>query len=283
MGLVIVGTPIGHLADLSPRAAEALGSAALVACEDTRVTKKLLQAHGIETPTTSFHAHSSPSAMERLVERVLTGEQVALVSDAGMPTLSDPGRELVAAVRARGGAVTVVPGPSAPAAALAVAGLATEPHLFLGFLPRQGKRRRQQIEWLAQLPVTGVLFESPRRLPKTLAELAERLGPRTAAVARELTKRFEEVVVAPLPELAARFAEPPRGEIVVLVGPPAVESGPEDDAEDEATWLAEAARGLALGQAPSRLAKELAARSGRPRKTAYAWVMAAQRGGDGEG
>jgi 16S rRNA (cytidine1402-2'-O)-methyltransferase len=278
VALVLVGTPIGHLADLSPRGAEALRNAKLVACEDTRVTKKLLQAHGIETPTSAFHAHSSPAVLARLVERVLAGEDVALVSDAGMPTLSDPGRELVAAVRARGGAVTVVPGPSAPSAALAAAGLPTEPHLFLGFLPRQGKRRRQQIEWLAQLPVTGVLFESPRRLPKTLAELAERLGPRQAAVARELTKRFEEVVVAPLPELAIHFAEPPKGEIVLLVGPPAPQAGAEDDADDEAVWIAEASRGLALGQAPSKLAKELAARSGRPRKAAYAWVMAAQRG-----
>ncbi|MEM1024718.1 MAG: 16S rRNA (cytidine(1402)-2'-O)-methyltransferase [Myxococcota bacterium] len=280
MALVVVGTPIGHLGDLSPRGVEALKNADVVACEDTRVTRKLLQTHGIDVPVSPYHAHSPPAVLQRLADRALAGDDVALVSDAGMPTLSDPGRELVATVRSRGGAVTVVPGPSALTTALAACGLPTEPHLFLGFLPRQGKRRRQQIEWLAQLPVTGVLFESAQRLPKTLGELADRLGERPAAVARELTKRFEEVVVAPLPELAGHFLEPPKGEIVLVVGPGHSSPSEPGDELDESAWVAEAARGLALGMAPSQLAKDLANRSGSPRKKAYDWVMQAQRGDD---
>jgi 16S rRNA (cytidine1402-2'-O)-methyltransferase len=278
MTLYVVATPIGNLGDLSPRALDVLRSADVIACEDTRVTGRLTHHFGIDTPLVSFHAHSSPAAMARLVDRLRSGEQVALVSDAGTPCISDPGRELVEAARAQGIDVVPIPGPSALITALSAVGLPSEPLLFLGFLPRSGKRREQQLRWIAQLPVTAVLYEAPLRVPATLRELAERLGDRPAAVVRELTKRFESIAVASLQELAAQTPEPPRGEVVIVVAPSVDDEASAVDETERTSWVEEAARSLALGVAPSRVAKDLAARSGRGRKEAYQWVLQAQRG-----
>ncbi len=264
MSLFVVATPIGNLGDLSFRAVEVLRDADVIACEDTRVTRKLLQAHDIRTPTESFHAHSGADAVARWVGRLAAGTQVALVTDAGTPTVSDPGAALVAAARAADIDVRVIPGPSALTAAVAASGLPPEPLLFLGFLPRQGRARQTRIGWLNQLPVTGVLYESPIRLPATLRDLASALGDRPAAVTRELTKRFETVVRGTLPELAERFSEPPKGEIAVVIGPGA---GPGPSSWEQVDQALQA--GLSEGEPPSRLAREVARQTGRPRAAVY--------------
>lgn len=219
--LVVVATPIGNLSDLSDRAREALATADVVCCEDTRRTRALLAAAGIAAGRRllSLRAHNEAVRAEAIADRVAAGATVAYVTDAGTPGVSDPGDRLVAAVARRGLPVTVVPGPSAALAALVVSGLPTDRFCVEGFLPRRGAARAARIDALRTEPRTTVIFEAPSRVASTLASLADALGDRPAALCRELTKVHEEVRRAALSELAASaVADPPRGEVVLVVG-----------------------------------------------------------------
>ena len=266
-GLHIVATPIGNLADLSPRAAETLRDADRILAEDTRVTAKLLAHIGSKVPMRRYDDHSSDSERERIVAQL--GEQaIALVSDAGTPLISDPGYKLVRAARAAGHAVHTVPGPSAAIAALTLAGQPTDRFLFLGFLPAKAKARSDAIAEVADVRATLVLYESGPRLGATLAALAQQLGPREAAVAREISKLHEECVTGSLRDLAGRYSEmTPKGEIVIVVGPPTVKAAASDEQLDVA--LDEALARLS----PSRAAAEVAANLGVSRKRAYARAL----------
>ena len=266
-GLHIVATPIGNLGDLSPRAAETLRNASSILAEDTRVSAKLLAHVGATAPMTRYDDHSSDAERERIIAR-LGSEAVALVSDAGTPLISDPGYKLVRAARAAGHAVHTVPGPSAAIAALTLAGLPTDRFIFLGFLPAKAKARSDAIGEFAAIRATLVLYESGPRLGDTLGALAQQLGPRDAAVAREISKLHEECVTGTLTELADRYAETaPKGEIVIVVGPPAAAEAASDEQLDAA--LDEALSRLT----PSRAAAEVATRLGVPRKRAYARAL----------
>jgi 16S rRNA (cytidine1402-2'-O)-methyltransferase len=221
-GLYIVATPIGNLRDVTLRALETLAAADVIACEDTRVTRKLIEHYAIATPLTAYHEHNAAVARPRILEKLAQGATVALVSDAGTPLISDPGYKLVLATHAAGHAVLALPGASAVLAALAVAGLPTDRFTFEGFLPPKSAARQSRIAALARVPSTLVLFESGPRLAASLADLASGLGAREAAVCRELTKLHEEVRRGDLAALAAAHAEmdAPRGEIVIVIGPP---------------------------------------------------------------
>ena len=221
-GLYIVGTPIGNLGDITRRAVETLASVDAIAAEDTRVARRLLSALGIAAPRLiRYDDHADAADRERLIELLQHGKSVALVSDAGMPLVADPGLKLVQAAQAAGVKVTAIPGPSAALTALALSGLASDRFLFQGFLPAKDGARRKMLTELAAVPATLVVFESPQRLADTLAAMADVLGERPAAVTRELTKLFEEVRRGSLAELAAAYrAAPPKGEIVIVVGPP---------------------------------------------------------------
>jgi len=266
-GLHIVATPIGNLGDLSPRAADTLRRADRILAEDTRVTAKLLAHIGAKVPMTRYDDHTSERERERIVAQ-LGKEAIALVSDAGTPLISDPGYKLVRAARAASRAVHTVPGPSAAIAALTLAGLPTDRFLFLGFLPVKAKARADAIAEIANARATLVLYESGPRLGEALSALSEGLGAREAAVAREISKLHEECVTGTLSELAARYADaPPKGEIVIVVGP-AAEAAAATDAElDQA--LDEALQRLS----PSRAAAEVAERLRVPRKRAYARAL----------
>ena len=220
--MIVTATPIGNLGDITVRALETLQQVDIIACEDTRITRRLLRRYDIDTPTFIYHEHNAERVRPRLVARLLEGDSVALVSDSGTPLISDPGFKLVRAAVDAGIPVTTLPGPTAMIAALTVGGLPTDRFMFAGFLPNRSAARRRALEGLRALDATLVFYESPRRLAGTLADMAEALGSREAAVARELTKRYEEVVRGPLGDLARRAAKvpPPRGEIVILVGPP---------------------------------------------------------------
>ena len=270
-GLHVVATPIGNLSDLSPRAAETLKRADRILVEDTRITAKLLAHIGAKTPMLRYDDHTNEGERDRIV--AMLGEQaVALVSDAGTPLISDPGYKLVRAARAAGHAVHTVPGPSAAIAALTLAGLPTDRFLFLGFLPAKAKARADAIAEVAAIRASLVLYESGPRLRETLAALGEGLGNRDAAVARELTKLHEECVTGTLTELAIRYRDvAPKGEIVVVVGPPAEPSAATDHDLDAA--LDEALSRLS----PSRAAAEVAERLKMPRKRAYARALERSR------
>jgi 16S rRNA (cytidine1402-2'-O)-methyltransferase len=230
MGLVeVVATPIGNLEDLSPRALRVLREADVIACEDTRRTGKLCAHFAIETRKISLHAYNESRRLPELLALLEGGAKIALVSDAGTPLLSDPGEKLVRAALEAGHQVSAVPGPSSILTALVVSGLALRPFTFVGFLPRKGSARRRWLETLRTLPGSIVLFESPYRAARTLAELFEALGPRRAVLARELTKRFEEVRRGRLGELDASGV---RGEVTLVVEGAGHESP--DDAELEA-------------------------------------------------
>jgi 16S rRNA (cytidine1402-2'-O)-methyltransferase len=266
-GLHVVATPIGNLGDLSPRAAQTLRNADLILAEDTRVTAKLLAHIGAKVPMTRYDDHSSEAERERIVGR-LAEEAIALVSDAGTPLISDPGYKLVRAARAAGHAVHTVPGPSAAIAALTVAGLPTDRFLFLGFLPAKAKARSDVIAGVAGIRATLVLYESGPRLGGTLAALCQQLGERDAAVAREISKLHEECVSGSLADLATRYADAaPKGEIVIVVGPPPDEPEASDDQLDAALDDA------LLRVSPSRAAAEVAEKLGVPRKRAYARAL----------
>ncbi|HEU4705074.1 MAG TPA: 16S rRNA (cytidine(1402)-2'-O)-methyltransferase [Sphingomicrobium sp.] len=266
-GLYVVATPIGNLADLSPRAAETLRRADRILAEDKRVSAKLLAHAGARAPMSVYHDHSSESQRAAIVASLGT-EAVALISDAGTPLISDPGYKLVRAARAAGHKVLTVPGPCAAVAALALAGLPTDRFLFLGFLPPKAKARADSIAEVAAVRATLVLYESGPRLGGTLEALAAQLGAREAAVAREITKLHEECVTGTLAELAGRYAgAPPKGEIVIVVGPPAAGEAASDAELDSA--LGEALARLS----PSSAAAEVAGRLGVPRKRAYARAL----------
>ncbi len=266
-GLHIVATPIGNLGDLSSRAADTLSRADRILVEDTRVTAKLLQHIGAKVPMTRYDDHSSEAERERIVAQ-LGDKAIALVSDAGTPLISDPGYKLVRAAREAGHSVHTVPGPSAAIAALTLAGLPTDRFLFLGFLPAKAKARGDAIAEVTQVRATLVFYESGPRLGDTLAALAGGLGARDAAVAREISKLHEECVTGTLAELAERYTgAAPKGEIVIVVGPPAEAAAASDDALDEA--LDEALARLS----PSRAAAEVAALLNVPRKRAYARAL----------
>ena len=215
--LYLVATPIGNLGDLSPRAAEILGSVSLIAAEDTRHTRKLLSAHDLGTELLSYREQNHARVLQRILERLEKGQDVALVSDAGTPGISDPGQALVAAAVARGLRVSPVPGACAAVAALAASGLPSDRFLFVGFPPRKAGALRRWAEGLAREPGSLVLYESPQRIGKTLAILAELWPERRAVVARELTKLHEEMDHGELPELASRWDKEVRGELVLVV------------------------------------------------------------------
>ena len=266
-GLHIVATPIGNLGDLGSRAAETLRKADRILVEDTRVTSKLLAHIGAKANMVRYDDHSSQAERDRIVSR-LGDEAVALVSDAGTPLISDPGYKLVRAARAAGHAVHSVPGPSAVIAALTLAGLPTDRFLFLGFLSAKAKARRDAIAEIAGVRATLVAYESGPRLGETLAALSGGLGPREAAVVREISKLHEECVTGGLADLAERYAElSPKGEIVIVVGPPSDDAEPDDE-------MLEAAIDEALSRlSPSRAAAEVAEKLNVPRKRAYARAL----------
>jgi 16S rRNA (cytidine1402-2'-O)-methyltransferase len=250
--LVVCPTPIGNLEDVTLRVLRELGEADLVLCEDTRRTRGLLERHGVHARLMSFHRHNEAARTAEIVPRLEAGERIAVASDAGLPGVNDPGARLVAAAIERGIPVTVLPGPSAVETALVASGLVGERYAFVGYLPRA---REALARLWAELPVGGptVAFESPRRLPASLASLAAHDPARRVAVCRELTKRFEQVVRGSAVELAARFAEPPKGEVTLVVGPPRPVERDEESAVAAVSELVDA--GL-----PRRKAAELVAR-----------------------
>ncbi|MEA3052196.1 MAG: rRNA (cytidine1402-2-O)-methyltransferase [Sphingomonadales bacterium] len=262
-GLYIVATPIGNLSDLSPRAAGILARADLIAVEDSRDTAKLLNHIGVKRPMLPYHDHNADRVRPQLLERMRDGA-VALVSDAGTPLISDPGYKLVRDARAAGIEVVTIPGPSAVVAALTLAGLPTDRFLFLGFLPPKAGAKAAAIAEVAALRATLVLYESGPRLAATLEALRQGLGDREAAVAREISKKFEETVTGSLSELAGRYAEaPPKGEIVIVVAPPG-----EAEAVGEAE-VDDALREAMARLSPSRAAAEVAETLGVPKRQAY--------------
>jgi 16S rRNA (cytidine1402-2'-O)-methyltransferase len=231
-GLYVVATPIGNLGDITIRALEILSSCDLIACEDTRVTAKLLRHFNISTKTIPYHEHNASSTGPKLLARLEAGETIAVVSDAGMPLVSDPGHRLVEQALERDIAVHTLPGATAPVTALVGSGLPSDTFIFAGFLPSKQGARLKRLETFASTPATLVYFESPNRLAKTLADMAAVYGSnRDAAVARELTKLHEEIVRKPLGDLLAHYeGQRTKGEIVILVGPPAEETMDDPDA-----------------------------------------------------
>lgn len=272
--LHIVATPIGNLEDVTLRALRVLAEADLVLAEDTRHTRILLDRHGIAARPLSLHSHNEAARIERVLAALSEGRSVALVSDAGTPLVSDPGERLVAAAIEAGHAVSPIPGASAVPAALSASGLPASPFTFLGFLPRKAGERRALLARLRGAPETLVFFESPRRLPATLAHLAEGLGDRPACVARELTKLHEELARGSLAELAARFADGARGEVTVVVaGAEAADERPLSEADLDAR-IREA---LASGESARDLAARLAGETGASRRRVYNRVLALRR------
>lgn len=268
-GLYVVSTPIGNLGDVTIRALETLAAADLVCCEDTRVTRILFNRYGLKTPLRTYHEHNAAAERPRILAALAAGCAVALVSDAGTPLLSDPGFKLVEAAAAAGHRVIPIPGASALLAGLVASGLPSDTVLFAGFLPTRSEARRHRIEELAPVRATLVVYESPHRLAESLADMAAILGPdRRAAVGRELTKAFEEVVRGDLATLAARWADKdPRGEIVVVVAPPAEAEASEADVD---RLLAAALARLPPGKAAAEVARLL----GADRKALYERALA---------
>jgi 16S rRNA (cytidine1402-2'-O)-methyltransferase len=269
--LYLCATPIGNLEDMTFRALRVLREAAVVAAEDTRHTRKLFSHFDIHTPLVSYHEHNKTARGPELVARLLAGEDVAVVSDAGLPGVSDPGADLVRLALAAGVTVTPVPGPNAALTALVASGLDSGMFLFVGFLPRAAKRRRELLGSLAALPYTLIFYESPHRLTATLAELADAFGDRPAAAGRELTKKFEEFVRGSLSGLGTRFAaQAPRGEFTLVVAGgtgqvPA--AGPTDDPAAAVATL------VAGGMAKKEAIRQVAVRSGLPRRAVYQAVL----------
>ena len=272
-GLVLVSTPIGNLGDMTYRAVAALQAAELILCEDTRTTATLLRHYGIATRTAALHDHNEDQQIPFLLARLTAGARIALVSDAGTPLVSDPGYRLVRAALAAGVTVTATPGANAVTTALTLSGLPPHPFLFMGFPPPRAAARQALFSRLraieqAGLSATLIFYESPHRTGETLADLAAIFGERPAAMARELTKRFEEVVRAPLTELAAQFANvAPRGEVTLVVGPAPEE--PATQAADLDALLVEAMRSESLREA----AAGVAAVTGLPRKQVYSRAL----------
>ena len=266
--LTIVATPIGNLGDFTPRAAEALAGADIIACEDTRTTRKLLRLTGTATTArmVPYHDHNGAEIRPWLLEQLEAGRQVALVSDAGTPLVSDPGYKLVAACREHGITVVAAPGASAVLAALTVSGLPSDRFMFAGFLPAAEGARRSQITELAELSATTIWFETPARIVRSLTDMADILGPRDAVIARELTKLHEEVLHGTLDELAARLASGPalKGEIVLLVAGRSRDDNVMDD-----TQLAAMLRAELQGQRLRDAVKSVVEMTGLPRNRVY--------------
>jgi len=268
--LYVVATPLGNLGDLSPRAADTLKRVAVVAAEDTRHSKPLLMHAGSDAELVSFHAHSSERALERLLRILTEGRDVALITDAGTPAISDPGVALVAAARERGIQVVTIPGPTAVAASLSVSGIGGDRYVFLGFLPRKGSDRRRLLLTVAQSEWTVVVFEAPNRVAQLLADLSDVCGSdRHASVSRELTKVFEETRSGTLQELSEHYAEAPaRGEVTVVVagtGKQRIEDPTPDPSERAKALLAE---GMSRKDVADRLVEE----TGISRNSAYRLV-----------
>jgi 16S rRNA (cytidine1402-2'-O)-methyltransferase len=268
-GLHIVATPIGNLGDVTLRALQTLAAADAVLAEDTRVSRQLLGHFAIDTQLIAYHEHNAAHARPRILSRLAEGQAIALISDAGTPLISDPGYKLVVECVAAGFHVRSLPGPSAVLTALTSAGLPTDRFFFEGFLPQKSVARRKRANALACVPATLVFYEAPSRLAGTLADLAAELGPRRAAVARELTKLYEETRRGDLPELAAHYAraERPRGEIVIVVGPPLIAQAISGDSLDHE--IQAALEGLSTKDA----AAVVAARTGLPRREVYARAL----------
>ena len=268
--LYVVATPIGNLEDLSARAGRVLSEVSLVVAEDTRRTRGLLTHLGLSKPLSSLPAFAEAGRADRIIERLVSGDDVALVTDGGTPVVSDPGAELVKRAIAAGAKIIPVPGPSAVIAALSASGLPADRFHFLGFLPRKGGVRRRLIDFAADLPFPIVIYESPNRIGDTLEELAEALGPRQAVVARELTKIHETLERGTLTELASRLKET-RGEVTLVIdgAPPVSEEGADDEPiEEEITRL------LAAGQLSLKdIAREVGRSSGRSKRDVYALAL----------
>ena len=272
-GLYLAATPIGHLRDITLRVLDALEQADCLACEDTRVTGRLLAAYGLQRPMLAYHDHNAAKVRPLLMRRLQAGQSVVLVSDAGTPVVSDPGYRLVHEAVESGVPVHALPGPSAALAGLVVSGLPSDRFLFAGFLPPRAGPRRRALQALVAVPATLVVFESGRRAAASLADMAGVLGDRPAAVARELTKLYEEVVRDRLDVLARRYegAPPPKGEIVIVIGPPEAAAAQDVDVD---ALLREA-----LGTMPLReAAATVAAATGAPRRTVYQRALALKAG-----
>ena len=267
-GLYAVATPIGNLRDITLRALEILAAADLVACEDTRVTRRLFDHYGLSAPLIAYHDHNAETVRPKILERLAAGEAVALVSDAGTPLISDPGYRLVREAVAAGHTVSAAPGPSSALMALTVAGLPTDRFFFEGFLPAKETARRGRIAELARIPATLVLFESGPRLAEALSDLAAGLGAREAAVARELTKLHEEVRRGDLSSLAAAYAggAETRGEMVIVIAPPSSEPA---SAADIDALLASALARTSVKEAVA----EVASATGAPRRAVYSRAL----------
>ncbi|MGA2492342.1 MAG: 16S rRNA (cytidine(1402)-2'-O)-methyltransferase [Roseiarcus sp.] len=268
-GLYVVATPIGNLGDVSLRALTTLAAADAILAEDTRVTRRLLDRYDIAAPLVAYHEHNAAEVRPRILARLAAGEALALVSDAGTPLVSDPGYKLVVDAAAAGIVVFSLPGPCAAIAALTTAALPTDRFFFEGFLPAKSAARRERIAALATIPATLVFYESPGRLAEALVDLAAGLGPRPAAVARELTKLHEETRRATLTALAAHYAaaDAPKGEIVVVVGPPAPAVRPAAETLD--AMILDALAGLSVKDAAAAVAVE----AGLPRREVYARAL----------
>jgi 16S rRNA (cytidine1402-2'-O)-methyltransferase len=269
-GLHLVATPIGNLKDVSFRALSTLAAADAVVAEDTRVTKTLLAHYGISTPLFAYHEHNAQVIRPHLIARLEAGAALALVSDAGTPLVSDPGFKLVSEALDKGIKITSVPGPSAVLAALVVAGLPTDRFFFEGFLPHKSGPRRARLAELAHIPGTLVFFESPRRLVDTLADALAVLGPRDAAIARELTKIYESVRRGTLAELSSALAkeDTPKGEVVLLIAPPTAGS----EMLGEAALDAQIETALAEHSLKDA-ASVVAGKTGQPRRQVYARAL----------
>jgi 16S rRNA (cytidine1402-2'-O)-methyltransferase len=273
-GLYLVATPIGNLGDITLRALETLAGADVIACEDTRVTRKLVDRYGIATPLTAYHEHNAAEARPKLLSRLADGQSIALVSDAGTPLISDPGFKLVRAAREAGHRISALPGASAVLAALVVGGLPTDRFFFEGFLPPKRTARQKRIATLANVQATLVLFESGQRLASMLADLAEALGPRSATICRELTKLHEEVKCETLDVLARLYAgdAETRGEFVILVAPPT-------DARNADDIDALLKRALSRASVKDAVG-EVAVATGRPRREIYQRALALTKDGE---
>jgi len=273
--LYLVATPIGNLADITLRALETLAAADVLACEDTRVTRVLLDRYGISRPTTAYHEHNAAEAGPRLISALAEGRSVALVSDAGTPLISDPGYRLVEAARARGIRVVPIPGPSALLAALTASGLPSDSFFFAGFLPVKEGQRRTRLAELRGVPGTLIFYESPRRLADSLASMRDVLGDRPAAIGRELTKAFEEIRTGSLGDLAAHYgaAGAPKGEAVVCVAPP--DGGPAETVDVDGLLLS-----LAGEMGASRAAGEAARMTGRRKAELYQRLLELKADGE---
>ncbi len=274
-GLYLVATPIGNLGDITLRALELLAGADVIACEDTRVTRKLTERYGITTPLTPYHEHNAAQARPKLLARLAEGQAVALVSDAGTPLISDPGYKLVREACEAGYTVTSSPGPSAVLAALSVAALPTDRFFFEGFLPPKQGARQKRITALANIPATLVLFEGGSRVATALADLASALGTRAATICRELTKLHEEIKRGDLTTLAHEYSEggETRGEFVIVIAPPDADEGNADDLDD---LLRAALARVSVKEAVA----EVATATGRARREVYQRALALSKSTD---